>query len=148
MNNLREIPSNDFIEKTSSLMSKAMDNAQWQLRCEDVELSTDEVTAKDGLLPLIVWIAGKNLEKLWGSQELVFRCDPNALCGVIPEFQRPVLPASIWLHAVHCEIETAATSMDVSAVVNGWFERWNAALSDKSILLLPPKSPSLNGSTT
>lgn len=144
MSDVKEVPQPEFVEKTSHFLTKAINRAQWQLRCEDVELETSEVANKDGLLPLIMWVAGQNLEKVWGPQELVFRCDPNALCGVVPELTRPVLPASVWLHAIHYEVETAATNADVSSVVNAWFSQWNEALSQKTILLLPPKAPSIN----
>lgn len=148
MNNNKEVPSTDFIDKTAQFLTRAMEKSQWQLRCEDVELEVTEVANKDGLLPLIMWVAGKSLEKVWGPQELVFRCDSNALCGVVPELTRPVLPAAVWLHAIHYQVEEAATHSDVSSVVNGWFAQWNEALAQKSILLLPPKPPTLTQSST
>ena len=131
-------PSKNFVPQTSKFVKKALNTSGWKFRCEDVELETDEIANQDGLLPLVMWIAGEALEKLWGRQELVFRCDSKALCGVVPEFNRSILPESVWLHAIHYELEKAATSPDVSAAINDWFARWNNALSQKTILLLPP----------
>lgn len=139
MTQILEVPPVEFVDKASKVLARAMDKSQWSLRCEDVELGTEEVANKDGLLPLVMWVAGQNLAKIWGPQELVFRCDSNALCGVVPEFSRPILPQAVWLHAMHYEVERAATHSDVSMIINEWFTKWNDALAKKSILLLPPK---------
>lgn len=139
MNTTYETPSPEFAEKLSSFVNRSIEKGQWVLRCEDMELTSEEVSAQDGLLPLVVWVAGKTLEKIWGPQDLVFRCDSNATCGVVLEPQRAILPTSVWLHAVHYELERAVLSHDVSMVMNDWFNQWNDALTKKSILLLPPR---------
>ena len=137
-----QVPNEQFVDHLSRLVGRALNSAGWVLSCEDIELTTDEVCAKDGLLPLVMWISGQTLEKVWGKpQELVFRCDANALCGVVPDLKRPLLPSSVWLHAIHFELENAIQrSPDGPALIDDWFARWNAALTEKKILLLPPKA--------
>ena len=137
-----DIPHEQFVEQVSMLVARALNKSGWVLSCEDLELTTDEVAAKDGLLPLVMWIAGQTLEQVWGRpQELVFRCDANALCGVVPDLKRPVLSPSIWLHAIHHELERAVLrSPSGPALIDDWFARWNEALTNKKILLLPPKA--------
>ena len=145
---IKETPSDDFLPKISQFLAKSLDKQGWILECEDLQLATEEVSSEEGLLPLIVWIASDHIQKMWGPQELGFRVNSNALCGVVLDLDRPIVPMAVWLHAVHYEVERAATSPSVSNVVNDWFTRWNEALSQKTLRLFPPRpqSPSVGAS--
>ena len=140
-----DIPPEIFVDKVSTLIKNTLDKTGWVLSCENIELTAEEVSAKDGLLPLVMWITGQTLETIWGPQDLVFRCDSAALCGVVPDLRRPVLSQSIWLHAIHFELDRITKQTpEGPAIIDTWFARWNDALNKKKILLLPPKISSPN----
>lgn len=133
------VPPAHFIDDVSRLIKNTLDRSEWSLSCEDIVLHTDEVSAKDGLLPVILWVAGQTLEKIWGPQQLMFRVDSEALCGMTPELEKPILPPSVWLHAIHFEIEQIVQKYpNQPAIIDDWFNRWNQALSQKKIMLLAP----------
>jgi len=133
------VPPSGFVDQVSTLVKNTLDSSEWALSCEEIVLLTDEVASKDGLLPVLLWIAGQTLEDIWGPQKLVFRIDADALCGMVPELTAEILPPSIWLHAVHYEIEQAVLKHpNGPAVIDDWFARWNQALAQKKIALLPP----------
>ena len=136
---INDIPSKNFIPQLSSFITKAIDQNGWALKCEDLVLETGEVAGADGLLPLLMWVSSNTINKIWGPQDIAFRLNSDALCGVTLECNAPILPASVWLHALHYELEGAATSPDVGIVMNKWFDDWNSALTQKTIKLFPPK---------
>ena len=140
---IAELPQEQFTSQLARLVGNALNKENWSYSCEGEDLTVEEVSAPDGLLPLVLWKAGQTLEKIWGPQELVFRCDPDALCGVVPEPKRPIVPLAVWLYAVHYELETAALATPGgSAPLDEWFKGWNDALRQKKVLLLAPLPPS------
>ena len=143
---IKDIPTKDFVPQLSSFVRKSMDKNGWSLQCEDLVLETSEVAGPEGLLPLLMWVTSNTMAKIWGEQDLAFRLNSDALCGVTLECNAPLLPASVWLHAIHYQLEEAVHSPDVGAVMNTWFDEWNNALSKKTIKLFPPKisAPSTN----
>lgn len=134
------VPPKNFVDQVSSLVKNTLDSSEWAFSCEDIVLLTDEVASKDGLLPVLLWVAGQTLEEVWGEpQKLVFRIDSEALCGMVPELNAEIMPPSVWLHAIHYEIEQIVQlNPNGPAVIDEWFARWNQALAQKKIALLPP----------
>lgn len=133
------VPPKNFVDQVSKMVKNALDKSGWALSCEDIVLMSDEVAAKDGLLPVILWVAGQTLEKIWGPQQLVFRVDSEALLGMVPELNHAILPPSVWLHAIHYEMEQIVHKYpNGPAVVDEWFSRWNTALGQKKLAVLPP----------
>lgn len=150
--NLQVIPPKNFVDQVSTLVRNTLDSQEWAFSCEDIVLLTDEVAAKDGLLPVLLWIAGQTLETAWGEpQQLVFRIDSEALCGMVPELNSKIMPPSVWLHAIHYEIEQIVQqNPNGPAIIDDWFARWNQALAQKKIALLPPNvapAPQNQGAT-
>lgn len=146
------VPPKNFVDQVSTLVKNTLDSSEWAFSCEDIVLLTDEVASKDGLLPVLLWVAGQTLENIWGPQQLVFRIDSEALCGMVPELNAEIVPPSIWLHAIHFEIEQIVQqNPNGPAVIDDWFARWNQALAQKKIALLPPNlapAPNQNQGTT
>lgn len=133
-------PSEDFLKKSSKFITTLIQKNNWVFSVEDMQLADPEISSEEGLLPLIFWVSGQNLaEAGFGHQELGFRVNSEALCGVTPELDAPIAPEEVWLHALHHELERVATAPDISAAINDWFNRWNGALSEKSLRLFPPK---------
>lgn len=136
-------PGGDGFSSTlKTVLEKSSERHGWQFVCDGLELTTEEVSALDGMMPLVVWKASHHLEPIWGHQDLVFRCNSEALVGVTLEPVRPILPLSIWLHALHFTVAEAArvarAEKRLAISMDGWFAEWQAALSAKKVLLLPP----------
>lgn len=139
------LPPVNFIEQTSQLVKNILDKKEWSLSCEEIVLTSDEVSSPNGLLPILMWVSGQTLEKIWGPQDLSFRCDNDSLCSVFPDLKRPILPPSIWFYALSYELEQVALKNPHGPVIiDEWFEKWNKALQDKKIILLPPLQPNHN----
>lgn len=148
--NLLSIPPSSFVDKLSFVVKTSIENLNWTFACDGTEegssekeylaLSSDEMSSTSGLLPLVMWIAGQSIKDIWGEQDLVFRCDSESLCGVTPELKNPILPPAIWMHAIHFELERAVmlSPQGQYAMLDEWFSKWNQALADRQIKLLPP----------
>ena len=136
------MPSHAFVNQVSWLTRRTLDQAQCALSCEGVVLTAEEVAAPDGLLPLLVNAAAVRLETLWGQQSFVFRQDSSALCGVVPAPTAPILPPSVWMHAVHFELDEAirrapepAPGEPRVAVVDTWQDLWNQKAAANQLLV-------------
>lgn len=102
-----ELPQENMVSTIGRLVRSTLTTNKWLLTCSGVEIDTDEVAEPSGLLPILIWQAGQTLEEIWGPQPLVFKPDPASWAHValITDSGHPILPLSVWLHAVHYEIE-------------------------------------------
>jgi len=108
------------------------------------ELTNEEVCADDGIQPLIVWKAAHNLEKILGKQDLVFRCKAGAICDVVIEQKKKILPISFLIHAVFDLIKNEIDKTNNKKInIDGWYLEWRAAMRNKKVLLLPAHSRKL-----
>lgn len=134
-----EHPGADFNRIMKKMIIGAINKTDANFVCDGYELTNEEVYADDGMQPLIVWKAAHNLEKIWGKQDLVFRCEADALCGVLIEQKKEILPVSVWVYAVFDLIKNEIDKTNNKTInMDAWYAEWQAALKNKKVLLLPP----------
>jgi hypothetical protein len=112
-----------MVSTISRLVRSTLTKNKWLLTCSGVEIETDEVAEPSGLLPILIWQAGQTLEEIWGPQPLLFRPDPESWAHValVTNSGQPILPLSVWLHAVHYEIEKVVLRPHVEDTLGSGF---------------------------
>lgn len=138
-----EAPGPDFVPTLSRLVRSILISRQWALTCEDLELSPKEVADETGLLPIVVWNAGQTLEQVWGAQPLLFRAHSDSLANVVldPDPKQPLLPLSVWLHAVHYEIEKAVLRPGMSDTLGRSFRLVTNPATGRTTVVDRPAPP-------
>lgn len=142
-------PNEKFVDELSKFVEGLLDLKGIVFSCEDIELTTNEVSSKDGLLPVLLYVSSQTIEQIWGPQNLVFRVDQDALCGMVPELNKKILPPSVWLHVMSYEIENIASlNPDGPAIIDDWFKMWSDAISKKKIAVLAPLQKGIQQNNT
>jgi hypothetical protein len=135
----------------ATVLRLKIQDAGLRFQC-DGEDCTAEMGLPDGLLPLLVWEAGKLMETLRGKMPpLGFHLDEKALLGVVVDFSAPTESVGIW--ALHMDYVLDAwvkdrrlemTDKQAPIPMDRMFQEWLRA-QDRNVLPIrarPSQEPS------
>ena len=131
-------------------LSRALEHwineAGYQFSCQGIDLSAEEMSAVDGLLPLVLHQARDCLARATGSaprHAIVHEESETGLCGVAVSQVR-AMGIGPWLLLASYALEERAQqhAMPGPIPMDGWYDRWQQALQNEDVLVLSPQVPS------
>jgi hypothetical protein len=146
---LDKAPDEQWIPLLSKALRLGIEERGWTFSCtegnESFEITSEEIAAPDGFLPLILHRAGKIMSQSMGQPAaMAYRLQPQTYCSVVPVADRPTASVGVWLCYLHFALEewvglhSELVAKKEPVPIGPLIKEWEQALDARLIALRAP----------